>query len=90
MKVGFLQTFPRFGKKNENIDRAISSISGLNADLIVLPELFNTGYQFTSVEEALALSEKIPNGQTMQELIKMAKEKKLYIVTGLAERENER
>ncbi|MBI2471715.1 MAG: acyltransferase, partial [Planctomycetes bacterium] len=68
----------------------ISSISGLNADLRVLPELFNSGYQFTSGEEALALSEKIPDGQTTQALIKLAKEKKLYIVTGLAERENER
>ncbi|HHT9137117.1 MAG TPA: nitrilase-related carbon-nitrogen hydrolase [Candidatus Wunengus sp. YC60] len=90
MKVGFLQTFPRFGKKSENIGRAISSISGLNADLIVLPELFNTGYQFVSREEALALSERIPDGQTTQALIKLAKEKNLYIVTGLAERENER
>ncbi|MDO8140129.1 MAG: nitrilase-related carbon-nitrogen hydrolase [Candidatus Brocadiales bacterium] len=90
MKVGFLQTFPRFGKKSENIGRAISSISGLNADLIVLPELFNTGYQFVSREEAIALSERIPDGQTTQAWIKLAKEKNLYIVAGLVEGENER
>ena len=89
MKVGFLQTFPVFGKKSENIDRAISSISGLNADLMILPELFNTGYQFVSKEEVLALAEKVPDGQTTQALIDLAKEKRLYIVAGLAELGNE-
>ena len=86
MKVGFLQTFPIFGKIKENVDKAILLIKKLDADLIVLPELFNTGYQFTSREEVLALAEKVPDGQTTQALINLAKEKHLYIVAGLAER----
>ena len=89
MKVGFLQTFPAFGKKTENVDQAISTISRLNADLVVLPELFNTGYQFTSREETVALAEKVPDGQTTQALINLAKKKHLYLVAGLAEREND-
>jgi len=88
MKVGFLQTSPIFGKKDENIDKAILTIKQLDADLVVLPELFNTGYQFTSKEETLALSEEIPDGQTTRALINLSKEKHLYIVAGLAEREN--
>lgn len=87
MKVGFLQTHPLFGKKQENVDAAVSLIKGMDANLVVLPELFNTGYQFTSWEESLALAEAVPDGETTQALIKLAKEKRLSIVAGLAERE---
>lgn len=87
MKVGFLQTHPIFGKKQENVEAAVSLIKGMNADLVVLPELFNTGYQFTSWEEALALAEAVPDGETTQALIKLAREKRISIVAGLAERE---
>ena len=89
MRVGFLQTFPVFGKKSENVDKAILQMNNLDADLMVLPELFNTGYQFTSREETFALAEKVPDGQTTQALINLAKGKHLYIVAGLAEREND-
>lgn len=88
MKVGFLQTSPIFGKKDENIDNAILAIKQLDADLVVLPELFNTGYQFTSKEETLALAETVPDGETIRTLINLSKEKHLYMVAGLAEREN--
>jgi len=90
MRVGFLQTFPVFGKKSENVDKAIVQMNNLDADLVVLPELFNTGYQFTSQEEVLALAEKVPDGQTTQALIDLSKKKHLYIVAGLAEQENDR
>lgn len=90
MKVGFLQTSPIFGKKNENVHNAIQRIKQLDADLVVLPELFNTGYQFTSKEETLTLAEKVPDGETTRTLINLSKEKHLYIVAGLSERKNER
>lgn len=90
MKVGFLQTSPVFGKKEENVDNAIHLIKQLDADLVVLPELFNTGYQFTSKEETLALAETVPGGQTTRALINLAKERDLHIVAGLAEQENGR
>ncbi len=89
MRVGFLQTFPVFGKKSENVDKAILQMNDLDADLMVLPELFNTGYQFTSREETVALAEKVPEGETTQALINLAKKKHLYIVAGLVERGND-
>ncbi|MBE7444627.1 MAG: acyltransferase [Planctomycetia bacterium] len=88
MKAGFLQTSPLFGEKNKNRDKVILEIQSLNADLVVLPELFHTGYQFTSKEEVLALSEKVPEGETTRILINLSKEKDLYIVAGIAEQEN--
>ena len=85
MKVGFLQTSPIFGEKSKNINIAVSRIKQLNADLVVLPELFNTGYQFKSKDEVVSLAEKIPDGKTTQALINISKEKHIYIVAGLAE-----
>ena len=90
MKAGFLQTLPVFGKKDENLRKAVAAIGRLDADLVVLPELFNTGYQFTSEEEAFASAEKIPGGQTTRALVDLARERRLHIVAGLAEEENGR
>ena len=71
------------------MDAAVSLIKGMDADLVVLPGHFNTGYQFTSWEESLALAEAVPDGETTQALIKLAKEKRISIVAGLAECEKE-
>jgi len=86
MKVGVIQTNPEFGQVAKNVEKALTAISQHEADLWVLPELFNTGYQFTSKEEALELAEEIPSGPTSQRLIQVAKQKKTAIVAGLAER----
>lgn len=86
MKVGFVQFNCRFGEVEKNADRAGEWIARQQADLWVLPELFNTGYQFTSKKEAAALSEPVPSGPTTQRLIRMAKENKTHLVAGLAER----
>lgn len=53
----FVQTRPKFGHNEENIEQAIRVASKVKADLYVLPELCNTGYAFTSTEEAQNLSE---------------------------------
>ena len=63
MKVGFIQFSPEFDRVNENIDKAISMIEKADAELIVLPELFNTSYLFVSIEEVIAIAEEIPAGE---------------------------
>ncbi len=60
MKAGFVQFNPKFGKIDENIDKAVSLIEKADAELLVLPELFNTGYLFISSCEAASLAEEIP------------------------------
>lgn len=87
MKIGILQSQPQFGCVTENVKTALSQIATKKADLWVLPELFNTGYQFISKKEVLALSEPIPTGPTTQSLIAAAAKYKTTIVAGLAERE---
>ena len=86
MKAGFFQFDPVFGKKDENLDKVSTAIKGADADLMVLPEFFATGYQFTSQDEVAGLSEKIPDGQTTEMLSALSAGKGCYIVAGLPER----
>lgn len=64
MKVGIYQSNPEFGNVEKNIQQALEDLDTVDTDLMVLPELFNTGYQFVSMEETHALSEEIPEGRT--------------------------
>ena len=86
LKVGFIQTSPVFGKVEKNIEKAVSKINKINAGLIVLPELFNTGYQFIDRKEAFNFAEEIPDGVTTQRLISAAQPRDVYIVSGIAEK----
>ncbi|MFZ5908242.1 MAG: nitrilase-related carbon-nitrogen hydrolase [Nitrospirota bacterium] len=86
MKVGFYQFNPVFGEKEENLRRVLSAVGDTDANLLVLPEFFATGYQFVSQEEVAGLSETIPEGQTTQALSALSQQKNLYIVAGLPEK----
>ncbi|MBM3236278.1 acyltransferase [Candidatus Poribacteria bacterium] len=85
MQVGFLQFNPTFGDKTANIRRVTHLIARVNADLLVLPELFNTGYLFSSESELEELAEGIPSGATTRALKKLAEERNVYLVAGIAE-----
>ncbi|MDQ7786980.1 MAG: nitrilase-related carbon-nitrogen hydrolase [Thermodesulfovibrionales bacterium] len=89
MKAGFYQYCPVFGKTEENLRRVLSAVRDTDADLLVLPEFFATGYQFVSREEVAGLSEKIPDGQTTQALSALSQKKNLHIVAGLPEKAGE-
>jgi predicted amidohydrolase len=85
MKAGFIQFAPQFGNIDANIHKALSMIDNADAGLLVLPELFNTGYHFTSVQEVCNLAEEIPSGKTTKALCAISQKKKIYIVAGIAE-----
>ncbi|MEW6571161.1 MAG: nitrilase-related carbon-nitrogen hydrolase [Nitrospirota bacterium] len=90
IKIGFHQFHPLFGKKDENLNLVFTQIKDSDADLLVLPEFFATGYQFISKEEVAELSERIPEGQTTELLSELSRQKEFYIVAGLPERDGER
>ena len=76
MKAAFIQFNPAFGERENNIKKAVTLIEKTEAELIVLPELFNTGYLITSREEAFDLSEPLPGGNTTEVLSAAARKKK--------------
>jgi predicted amidohydrolase len=90
MKAGFFQFNPTYGKKSENMANVRQALSGVSLDLLVLPEFFATGYQFTSMEEVTELAEPVPNGQTTEFLVSLSREKGIYIVAGLPETDSDK
>jgi predicted amidohydrolase len=86
MKIGVFQFAPRFGEKKKNLDRVESAIQKNDADLIVLPELCTTGYQFISKSEVESLCEPVPKGETIQNLIEMCRRKNCYLAAGIGEK----
>ncbi len=89
MKIGLLQNNPPFGEVANNLEHVVRVLTDQKADLFVLPELFTTGYQFTSRQEAKELAETIPDGKTTEALIALAKKINSVIVAGIAELEGD-
>ncbi len=89
MKVGFIQIDSKILEKEANVDKALHFLEKIDADLVVLPEFFNTGYNFLNKVEIEKVAEVIPNGFTTQKLLEVAKEKNMTIVAGIPEREHE-
>ncbi|HWP46868.1 MAG TPA: nitrilase family protein [Candidatus Limnocylindrales bacterium] len=92
VKIACIQMEPVVGEKAKNIEKTIGFIkeaASRGANLVVLPELCNSGYVFQSREEAFKLSEEVPAGPTCQAWIKAAMEHELHIVAGINEREGQ-
>ena len=91
MRVAVVQTSPRFGRVAANRARALHLMAAASpADLYVLPELFATGYQFTSRAEVARLAEPVPVGRTCRALIAFARRHRCAVVAGLPERAGRR
>ena len=88
MKIGFMQFAPVLGDLEatiRRIDRLSSRCDGV--DLLVLPELCNSGYNFESVAQARSTSEEIGDGVFLRYLEALCRRLDCHIVSGLNERE---
>lgn len=90
MKVGYFQSHPEFGEVEKNLEQFASRLTGVDCELLVLPELAFSGYQFVSQDEVISLSEPIPSGPTTQQCLNLARKHGIHLVVGLPEREGER
>ncbi len=86
MKIGFVQFNPIFGQVDKNLARIEKLIGHCRADLLVLPELCTTGYNFISQKEVLALSETV-QGKTVNYFRGISQRTKINIVAGFAEKD---
>ncbi|MCX7995124.1 MAG: acyltransferase [candidate division WOR-3 bacterium] len=87
MKVGFIQFSPLFGQKERNFEKVETLLKDTDADLFVLPELFNTGYLFLNREELNVMAEQKDDGPTSKFVRKLCEKKGCAIVYGFAEKD---
>jgi len=91
VRIACIQMQPVIGRVEDNVMHSVSLIERAverGAELIVLPELSNSGYMFNSREEAFALSEPIPDGPTVKAWSEIASRHKLHLVAGICERDD--
>jgi len=67
---------------------AIAAAADQGADIVVVPELANSGYVFTDADEALRCAETVA-GETVAEWTALARDRDLVLVGGLCELDTE-
>ncbi|MGQ0722224.1 MAG: nitrilase-related carbon-nitrogen hydrolase [Candidatus Eiseniibacteriota bacterium] len=90
IRAGFVQTDPRFGDVTRNLEGADRLVrSAPDFDVLVLPELFSTGYCFRDRAEVQSLAED-DHGPTVAALLGWAAARGGWLVGGFAERDGSR
>jgi predicted amidohydrolase len=90
LRVAAIQTEPVMGDKDSNNARALELLNRAADDgveVMVLPELGNSGYMFNTRSEVWELAEEIPNGPTVSLWMQLARERNIYICGGVCERD---
>jgi N-carbamoylputrescine amidase len=92
MRAACAQYAVRERDRDRNLDRSLHFIrraTAEGADLVVLPELANSGCDLGSSDQTLGLAEEIPSGPTVRAWKEEAEESGVCIVGGLLEREGD-
>lgn len=90
--VACCQLAPRIGEAEFNralAHGAIVAAADRGAQVVVLPELVNSGYVFEGLDEARALAEPLHDGPTVRDWAALARERELVVVGGVCVREGE-
>ncbi len=86
-RVGFCQYKPKLFAIDKNLSRLGEMLSGVEADLIVLPELAISGYVINSKEELEKVAEEVKKSKTIEMFRELSRKKKTSYVVGFAEKE---
>jgi predicted amidohydrolase len=88
MRIAIGQMEPMLTDGDENLSRVKSLLKKAEesqVDVLVLPELCNSGYVFESLEEAESTAEELPSGIFSKELLSWSR-KDRFVVAGICER----
>lgn len=85
VKAAYLQFAPKYLDVEANLAAVDELIASIDTDLVVLPELFTSGYFFQSREHLTSVAEPIPSGRTTEALRDWAASTGATLVAGLAE-----
>lgn len=87
-KIGLLQFAPVLGDINTNIQKIDAMLQDCHdVDIMVLPELASSGYNFASREEAFNCSETLHQSRFINFLTEKARSMNTWFVSGINERE---
>ena len=87
LNAAFLQFKPEIAKPEENLKQVEGLLSKIKpeTELVVLPELAFTGYNFSKKESIFPFAEKFADSKTVEFLAKQAKKHEIYLVAGFPE-----
>lgn len=89
-KVGVMQFEPEFLKVSKNLAKMQNLLKSVTADLIVLPELANSGYLFQSEQELKSVAEPAQTGDTALLFLELARENNTSYVVGFTEKDSKK
>ena len=89
-RIGYSQFKPVLGDPVANRTLIADSLEGLDADLIVLPELAFTGYSMKDRTAVGKLAETPEDSPSVDMLVKLCREGNYHIVAGFAEKAGDR
>lgn len=87
MIIGSLQLNVIKNDKVRNLN-TVESLIKRPIDLVVMPELFSTGYYFDTTNQLMEVAEEIPNGYTTKRLCEIARKSNCHLVGAIVEKEN--
>lgn len=90
MKVGYFQFAPMLRNPVRNRRAMEKALQKIDADLVVLPELSNSGYNFSTRADVALSAESGADGATIALWRHIAAQRRMIIVGGFAERDGNR
>jgi len=84
-RVAFVQGKPIFGEPERNLEHGLELARTVDAELVILPELWSSGYVFSSHAEVAALAEHAESGRTARALATAARRDRRHYIAGFAE-----